>query len=69
MINKGYICLNDKELKNIKKENLFVILTEKQAKNNKKFYERRYGVHHNILNVKVNIQIRKHKKAWIKAEE
>lgn len=55
MIKKGYICLNDRELKSLKRECVFVLLTEKQAKDYKRFYEKNYNVHHNILKVKMEL--------------
>ena len=58
MIKKGYICINDRDLKGISKETLFVILTEKQAKDHKKFMEG-YGSHHNIIEVKLEIKLPK----------
>lgn len=55
MIKEGYICLTDLELKNLKKGNVFVILTEKQAKDHKRFYENGYNSHQNILKIRIEL--------------
>jgi len=53
---EGFICISDRELKNFAKEDVFVIITEKQAKSHKKFYEKNYNIHHNILKIKINLK-------------
>jgi len=56
IIKKGYICLTDWELKRIDKENVFVILSEKHARSHKRFYEKNYNTHQNLLSIEVKLK-------------